>query len=412
MATTIPAVQLSVRTRPVRVNHLLDQLPAPDGALAWVREGDGLVGWGELARFEISGPDRFAEAERWWREFVADLDVRDDVGLPGTGPVAFVSMSFADGPSPSVLVVPRVVVGRRGGTCWITELGGALEPTTPLPVRRPVDVRYTDGELSVSGYRAAVRTAVRRMRAGELAKIVLAHDLVATAAEPIDPRFLLSGLAAKYPSCWAYAVDGLVGATPELLLRKTGATVTSRLLAGTIWPGSAGEADHELAATLLGSAKDQREHAYAIGSLADALRPFCSTLSVPAQPGVLRLPNVSHLVSDVSGRLADDFSLFQLAEAVHPTAAVGGTPTNVAVPLISELEGMDRGRYAGPVGWIGGDGDGEFGVALRCAQVTGPVARLFAGCGVVADSDPDREVREAEAKLVPIRQALEGADRA
>jgi len=143
-----------------------------------------------------------------------------------------------------------------------------------------------------------------------------------------------------------------------------------------------------------------------VDSLVERLQPFCRTLDVPAAPSELALHNVSHLATDVRGRVRGDASLLRIAGAVHPTAAVGGTPRTEAVGLIAELEDMDRGRYAGPVGWLGSDGDGELGVALRCAQLTGPVARLYAGCGIVADSDPDTEVREAAAKLLAVREAL------
>jgi menaquinone-specific isochorismate synthase len=388
---------------------LLDRLPLADTALAWVRNGDGLVGWGEAARFETSGPGRFAEAERWWREYTARLDVRDELGVPGSGPVAFLSMAFADDPGSSVLVVPEVVVGRRGAAGWITRIGEVAETDpAPQPVRAPGRITFEPGQLSVAGYRDAVRTAVARMQAGELDKIVLAHDLLARAEEPVDQRFLLRELARRYPNCWAYAVDGLVGATPELLLRRTGQVVDSQVLAGTTWPRD-GVTDEELVAALVGSHKDQEEHGYAVSSLADTLRPFCASLSVAERPSVLRLPNVSHLASRVSGTLRGEASLLAMAAAVHPTAAVGGTPRDLAVPLIRELEGMDRGRYAGPIGWIDANGDGELGIALRCAQVSGSTARLFAGCGIVAESDPDTEVREAAAKMVPMRDALQGA---
>ncbi|MCW2717981.1 isochorismate synthase MenF [Pseudonocardia sp.] len=404
-----------VRTRLVDdPGRLIDLLP-DEHSMSWVRGSDGLVGWGEVARFRTSGPDRFAEADRWWRDFAGRLDVDDEVGTPGTGPVAFASFAFADSSPGSVLVVPRVLVGRRDGRAWVTEFAhgdGASAMRSVTPVRPSGTLRYADGHLSAGRYRRAVAEAVRRMRAGEIEKAVLAHDLLAVGEDPLDPRFLLGGLARRYPTCWAYAVDGLVGATPELLIRRTGGTVESRVLAGTAWPGDGPDADPaRLADRLLGSVKDRREHALAIDSLADALRPLCAELDIPESPSVIALHNVSHLASDVHGKLPaeDPSSLLQLAEAVHPTAAVGGTPREAAVALIAELEGMDRGRYAGPVGWVDGDGDGELGIALRCAQLDGPVARLFAGCGVVADSDPDTEVREAAAKMVAVRDALEAA---
>ncbi|MET1075512.1 MAG: isochorismate synthase [Umezawaea sp.] len=398
--------RLRAHTGRARNEDLLGRLPHPDSALAWVRDGSGLVGWGEAARFEASGPNRFADTDRWWQEFSSSLDVQDDVGAPGTGPVAFVSMAFSDEPGHSVLVVPEVVLGRRGGQSWVTTIGEAAEATDVTPVRRPSTVRYADGDLSVTDFRGAVAAAVARMREGKLDKVVLAHDLLAVANVPIDQRFVLEGLARRYPECWVYAVDGLVGATPELLLRRTGQVVDSRVLAGTTWPHD-GMSDEELEAALLSSPKNLGEHDYAIRSLVDTLKPFCTSMSVEG-PSVLRLPNVSHLSSDVIGTLEGSPSLLRLGAALHPTAAVGGTPRAEAIAVIDELEGMDRGRYAGPVGWIDGNGDGEFGIALRCAQLDGRTARLYAGCGLVAESDPDSEVREAHAKMRPMRDALEG----
>lgn len=404
---------LRVTTRPVPdPGDLVTLLPDPDNPTCWVREGDGLVGWGEVARFTTSGPNRFAEAETWWRSFTARLDVRDEIGIPGTGPVAFVSFAFGDSSPGSVLVVPRVVVGRRDGRAWITQFSvgdgpGAVHRLEPVirPTRR---LRYRDGQLPVGAYRRAVAEAVRRMRAGTVRKVVLAHDLLVTGDQRFDPRFLLTGLSRRYPSCWSFAVDGLVGATPELLVHRMGHTVRSRVLAGTAWADDGHDAD--LTQRLLGSTKNREEHELAVASVAAALEPLCTRLDTPGTPTVLDLPNVSHLASDVTGELNPDepAGLLRLAEALHPTAAVGGTPRWAALALIAELEGMDRGRYAGPVGWVDAAGDGELGIALRCAHLDGPVARLFAGCGIMPESDPDQEVREAAAKLAAIRQALEG----
>jgi menaquinone-specific isochorismate synthase len=410
--TTAPlADRLVVRSHLVRGgNDLLDMLPSPRGVLSWVRGGAGLVAWGEVARVCTEGPHRFARAQDWWESFCAQLDTRDEVGLPGSGPIAFASLAFDESPGSSVLVVPRVVVGRRDGQTWVTEFETGIATGSVIPVSRPQGLRYFDGELPVAAWRDAVARAVSRMRNGSVpAKVVLAHDLLAVADEPLDPRFLLHGLAARYPSCWTFAVDQLVGATPELLLRRRGTEVLSRVLAGTTWPHDGANAG-TLAAKLLDSAKDRDEHRYAVDSLAQALRPFCAELKVPTAPSVLQLRNVLHLATEVRGVLHQAGPpLLTLADAVHPTAAVGGTPTPAAVSAIGELEAMDRGRYAGPVGWVDAAGDGELGIALRCAQVVGRFARLFAGCGIVAGSDPDSEVAEAAAKLVPIRDALEGS---
>ena len=409
--TTAPLTdRLVVRSRLVQGGSaLLDMLPSPRGVLSWVRAGEGLVAWGEVARVCTEGPYRFARAQDWWQSFCAQLDTRDEVGLPGSGPVAFASLAFDDSPGSSVLVVPRVIVGRRDGRTWVTEFQTGVATGQVVPVSRPQGLRYSDGELPVTAWRDAVARAVSRMRDGAVpAKVVLAHDLLAVADEPLDPRFLLHGLAARYPSCWTFAVDQLVGATPELLLRRRGTEVLSRVLAGTIWPHDGADTG-ALALELLDSAKDRDEHRYAVDSLAQALNPFCTNVNVPAAPRVLELRNVLHLATEVRGVLHPAGPpLLTLADAVHPTAAVGGTPTPAAVSTISELEAMDRGRYAGPVGWVDAAGDGELGIALRCAQVVGRFARMFAGCGIVAGSDPDSEVAEAAAKLVPIRDALEG----
>ena len=412
-----PAQRTRVRTRAIPdPGRLVELLPDERGPLCWMRGSEGLVGWGEVARFTARGPDRFEAADAWWRSFSSQLEVTDEVGLSGSGPVAFASFAFAPDSEQSVLVVPQVVVGRRGGVGWLTEIdtGSGAGPAVRrvLPVRPAVGVRYSEGLLSVERWRRAVAEAVRRIRGGELFKAVFAHDMLATADEPLDPRFLLTGLAQRYPTCWSFAVDGLVGATPELLLRRTGTEVSSRVLAGTNWLGTAsGDSDaHTVGAALLASAKDRAEHRYAKESLVERLRPLCAEVHAPEAPSVLQLPNVSHLASDITARLdpAAPPSLLRLAGAVHPTAAVGGTPTEPALRLIAELEEMDRGRYAGPVGWVDAQGDGELGVALRCAQLSGSTARLFAGCGLVADSDPETEAAEAAAKFIPMREALEG----
>jgi menaquinone-specific isochorismate synthase len=208
--------------------------------------------------------------------------------------------------------------------------------------------------------------------------------------------------------CWTFHVDGMFGATPEMLVRRERGLVTSRVLAGTIRRTGDDDRDLALAATLARSSKDLEEHEYAVRSVADALEPHCSSMNVPEAPFVLHLPNVMHLATDVAGVVHDatTVSSLQLAASLHPSAAVGGTPTADAVRLIDEIEGMDRGRYAGPVGWMDTNGDGDWAIALRSAEIDGNTVRLFAGCGIVADSDPEAELAEAQAKFVPVRDSL------
>jgi menaquinone-specific isochorismate synthase len=406
---------LAVHTIPLpEVPGLLDVLPHP-GALAWVRGGEGLVGWGEALRIDTTGADRFAEAGAEWRRVSSTADVRDEVGTRGTGLVAFGSFAFADdSPAGGSLVVPSTLVGRRGDRAWLTTVrladGPAAGDVGPVPRRDPHGVAVTEGALSGDAWREAVAATVRRIASGEADKVVLARDLLARSPEPLDDRALLSRLAGRYPTTWTFAVDGLLGATPELLARTEGGLVTSRVLAGTIRRSGDDAADLALAASLARSGKDLAEHLYAVRSVAEALRPLCSVMDVPDRPYVLHLANVMHLATDVSGVLQGAATSLGIAAALHPSAAVCGTPTKVAAQVIAETEGMDRGRYAGPVGWLDAAGDGEWGIALRCGQLSPDrrEVRLLAGCGIVEGSDPDAELAESTAKLVPMREALGG----
>ncbi len=421
MALGTPPATDAVCTTPLgaRRTPLLNLLPV-EGAVSWVRQGDGLVGWGEADRLEVSGPGALAEAGAWWAERCARTPVTDPLGVPGSGPVVFASIAFDPAVGTSVFVVPEVVVGRRDGRTWVTTTGDAADRPVLETSGEEADtsigqLAYADGALDPVTWCGAVARAVARIDAGELDKVVLARDLLVTADHRLDPRRLLLRLAARFPDCWTFAVDGLLGATPELLLRRTGRELSSRVLAGTAARG-ADEEDERLAEALVHSGKDLAEHEYAVASLVGALRPFCDTLDVPPVPELLTLPNVRHLATDITGTQCrtgpgSDAGLLDLVDAVHPTAAVCGTPTPVAAQLIRELEGMDRGRYAGPVGWLDSRGDGEFGLALRCAQLTGAdggaQARLFAGCGIVAGSDPAAELVETRNKLAAFQAALE-----
>ncbi len=418
LTSSAPAAGTVASTPHASAGDLLDLLPAA-GAVSWVRAGEGLVGWGEAARLEVSGPGALAEAQAWWADHTAGLDVDDRLGVPGSGPVVFASIAFDPVAGTSVFVVPQTVVGRRDGRTWVTTTDGATATLAPVAADAaraggpPPRLRYADGALDPVRWCAAVASAVDAIAAGELAKVVLARDLLVTSEVPLEPRRLLRRLADRFPECWTFAVDGLLGATPELLLRRTGRELSARVLAGTA-PRGAGAEDERLAAALLGSAKDRAEHALAVDSLLSALDPYCTRLAAPAEPSLLTLANVRHLATDVVGTQRrrgphGQAGLLDLVEAVHPTAAVCGTPTAAAADLIGRAEGMDRGRYAGPVGWLDARGNGEFGLALRCAELTGPhEARLFAGCGIVAGSDPVAELAETQSKFAAFQAALEG----
>ncbi|NNG17987.1 chorismate-binding protein [Naumannella sp. ID2617S] len=382
--------------------------------LAWIRRGDGLVATGVVERQEF---DCIADADEWWGAYASQIEHESELpGLSGTGPVAFGSFTFdADHTaSRAVLLVPQFVVGRRDGLCWLTRVGEGPMPEpgwAPKPQRPPTSpglIRYSDGAMSGPAWESVVSEAVRRIRAGEVDKVVLARDLLAQAERAIDPRWLVTRLARDYQRCWTYLVDDLVGASPEMLVRRQDGLVTSRVLAGTIQRTSDAAEDRALAAHLSHSSKDLSEHEYAVTSVARALAAYCSGMNVPDAPYVLELPNVFHLATDVTAVARPGASSLALAAALHPTAAVCGTPTGTARQLIREIEGLDRGRYSGPVGWVDAQGDGEWAIALRCGRLDGANAQLYAGCGIVADSDPEAELAESMAKLVPMRDALEG----
>jgi menaquinone-specific isochorismate synthase len=388
-------------------------LPESGPGGAFIRRGEGFVTLGEVARFET---DRLEAADVWWDEISSQIDHDSEMpGEFGTGPLAVGSFTFDPDRSEerSVLSVPQVVIGRRSGMAWMTRLGtGRFDGTLPPvgePTRAPSGVALAGGAVGRRVWTEIVGEVVSLIRRGEVSKVVLARDLRVGADEPIDLRHLLARLIDRYPMTWTYLIDGMVGATPELLLRRQGGLVTSRVLAGTVWHDPEGSDPLLLAAELARSSKDSAEHEFAVESVAQALAPYCAAMNVPEAPSVLKLPNVMHLATDITGVALPGASSVALAAALHPSAAVCGTPTHLAMDIISELESMDRGRYAGPVGWIDTTGDGEWAIALRGGHVrpdTPNEIQLFAGAGIVADSDPAVELAETGAKFIPMLQAL------
>ena len=400
---------------PVTTTHCGEHLPLLDllpdsNPVAWLRAGEGLVGWGSFATTTVSGPQRFADARKWWLKQLESFAITNSVHGNGTGPVLFASFSFSSDEE-SILIIPQVIVGKKGDKSWITWIGSSPQPDLNVSAPDLIhnSITWDSDDHADDAWKSRVSTAVDRIQSGKLDKVVLARDFTGHSDKDIEPRTILKKLAAEYPSTWNFSVAGLVGATPELLLRLSRKMVTSRVLAGTISKTGNDERDLALAASLARSSKDLEEHLYAVKSVADALEPFCTSTNVPDAPYVLHLANVMHLATDVTGAIAEKLAhvdAFTILEQLHPSAAVCGTPREQAGQLITEIESMSRGRYAGPVGWIDAAGDGELGIALRCGQINGDSIRIFAGCGIVAGSDPDKELAESVAKLVPMRSAL------
>ncbi|WP_374953349.1 isochorismate synthase MenF [Rathayibacter sp. AY1A3] len=403
---------LRAETTPLDSPQSLLSHSDPRRPLLWQRDGAGLSGRGEALRLEFSGPERLRDAAAAWRRLCDAATVEDRVGLPGTGLVAFGTFAFSSrSEATSVLIVPRTVIGTRDGRSWLTRItiGEAEGPDTPgeEPLGAEYHVPLSPGALSPDGYRAAVAAAVETIRAGELSKVVIARDLQGRLPPGADLRRMLGALTERYPDCWGFAVDGFLGASPETLVAVDRGEISARVLAGTAARGADPLADADVEAALLESPKDRSEHAFALASLVRELEPHTRELTAGAAPFTLRLPNLWHLATDVRGILDDSSSALDLVDALHPTAAVAGTPTADALALIEHLEPFDRGRYAGPVGWIDGNGDGEWAVGLRSAEVTAEGAvTAWAGAGIVADSVPESELAETRMKFRPIADAL------
>jgi menaquinone-specific isochorismate synthase len=371
------------------------------GAYVWVREGEGFAAWSRAASFDPgTGEQRFASAASWLDEAFTTASIHDEVRRPGSGPIAFGSFTFDPTSPGSLLVVPAVVVGRAGEDCWVTINGVTGEVPAHLSVSEtgrfdPVDERT---------WMHAVARVRDQIRGGWLSKVVLAR--AETVHGSFDARAVASALSRLYPECFTFCFDGFVGASPELLVRRFGSVVESLVLAGSMPRGLERAEDDRLAAALLSSPKERVEHDLAVGTVRDVLALSCAELKVDDEPSLLRLANVQHLATSVRGDLAEPLTALELAGKLHPTAAVCGVPTHDALELIRSLEGFDRGRYAGPIGWVDARGDGEWAIALRCAEVSDGEARLFAGSGIVGDSDPESELAETKIKLRAVRSAM------
>ncbi|QOQ39304.1 isochorismate synthase [Trueperella pecoris] len=416
---TIPHLRAQTTKLP-SMPVLTELLRTSEGAMVWMREGKGFVAAGVAARYD-HGPDaantRFALASQWWTELLSTAEIRDDIHAPGTGLVCMGSFAFASASAAgSALIVPQVLVGTDGQRSWITFIGpvdrdvfdtlapdarelvdAALRPSVvDYPSHGSVRVHDAD----VADYRSGVATIQQRIAAGDVRKVVFAREQRLHAQEPIDERYVIKRLAATYPQCWTFAVDGLVGATPELLAATNGRTVEVEVLAGTL-PRDGGASPEALQA----SAKDNTEHALAVESVVSELSKIADV--EVGQTFVLELPNVLHLATDIRAQLSFDATSLQVAGALHPTAALGGTPTLAALEIISQVEG-DRDRYGAPVGWMDARG-GQWCVALRCARIEGTEVRAWAGGGILADSQPETEYAETEAKFAPILGALDAS---
>ena len=368
------------------------------------------------------GDNRILAASRLWRRLAPALGGAAEV--VATGPIAIGGFAYhpdrePTGPwsgFPSLLLrVPALAVTRVRGRTYASAAGPddmALLDLPPAPMRAPsahkLDLTPARNPLA---WTAAVENAAARLRAGEAEKVVLAREVLARGDGVVSAGMVVRGLRAAYPSCFTYLVAGadgtaFAGASPELLIRRSGNRAFSQPMAGSVARGATDVEDERLALHLMESIKDASEHRLVSTFVVEALRPFAEHVDAPA-PEVVRFTNIQHLATSVRAILNDPpADALELAAALHPTPATGGWPRATADRLIDELEAMDRGWYAGSVGWIDARGDGEFAVALRCGLLWEDGARLYAGVGVMPDSDPAMELEETELKFKALMTAL------
>jgi salicylate biosynthesis isochorismate synthase/menaquinone-specific isochorismate synthase len=403
------------------------------------RDGSALAALGCVRELRATGPDRFTAVAAAWRALIADAALDAPDGPPGSGPVAVGGFAFADQGStaphwaafPSAsLHVPEVALQRRYGEVRMTlaaiarpddtaeDLLAGLEARVgtlrqaPLPLLDPEPVGHVQvaSTMPPEHYEQAVARAVERIHAGEFSKIVLAREVAVHAPAPHDVAAIHGILREAFPGCFVFAVSrgerAFIAASPELLMRRDGLRVSTLGLAGSTRRSADPAVDDHLGEQLLRSDKDREEHAIVVRRIERSLRSHALWVTAAPDPVVVQMANIQHLATPIRAQLGHPVSALELAGALHPTPAVGGEPLAVAGPLIPALEGLDRGWYAGPVGWADASEDGEFCVALRSALVDGPLARCFAGVGVVADSDPAAELAETETKLQALLPVL------
>lgn len=387
------------------------------------------------------GAGRFADTAAAWRDLCAGALIDDPFGTLGTGPLLLGGFSFDPLRPPTelwagfpdgLLMLPRLMLTQSDGASWLT-INAVLTPEgTPaaaleaalrayelfdseppdLPARHADQLRHAEDVPPALSWKAIVREIEQRLSRGELGKVVLARQYRVQGRTLFEPARVLARLREGYADCFLFAIAQgdrcFLGASPERLVRLRHENVRATCLAGSIARGATPEQDRALGDELLHSAKDRAEHEFVLRAMLDNLAEVCGGRLSSGPLSLMQLRNVQHLFTPIVGRVAPGRGILDLVERLHPTPAMGGTPRDAALAMIRELEGMDRGWYAAPVGWVDARGEGEFAVAIRSALLRGAQAVLFAGCGLVAGSDPEREYAESSLKLRPMLSALGG----
>jgi isochorismate synthase len=405
------------------------------------RDGYAVAGLGAVRRLEARGRDRFNAIDARWRDVLTGTIGDEPQGVPGSGLVAVGGFAFApdggdtpswEGFAPASMIVPEVSFARQAGHVWLTvnvdvapddtlvdltnrvdrRLGELRDRALPLLDPAPAGAYRVISTMPPAHYEEAVARAVQRIKAGQLEKLVLAREVEVHAPIDHDPAAVLAVLREGFPSCYVFAIGRgaatFLAASPELLVRRQGQRASTVALAGSTRRSADPAVDDHLGEQLLHSAKDREENAIVVRRIARALKPHSVWVTAAPEPALVRVANIQHLALPIRAQLASPIGATSLAGLLHPTPAVGGEPNAIASQLIPALEGLDRGWYAGTVGWTDAAGDGEFSVALRCALLRGRLARCYAGGGIVRDSEPAAELAETEVKLGALLPVLAG----
>lgn len=383
--------------------------------LVFQRRGRGLIGTGELVRAEFSGPERFKEAEAWWMALCDRATVRDAVRRPSSGLAAFGAFTFSsESEHKSVLIVPEKIIGIDELGAFETQImstSPAIEAggTSRKKLSRTTgSSSWIPSAVTENHFLSLVALAKTQIQSGNLHKVVVARDLVRGIYSDSAVKEIVEKLLGAYPNTFVFLVDGLVGASPETLASVRGKTISLRVLAGSAPRGVSEQDDQKKANDLATSTKHLDEHRFAVQNVLHTLERDGITAAADDVPFQLKLPNLWHLATDIRAVLPQASNSIQVIGALHPTAAVAGSPTDAALDFIHTHESLDRGRYAGPVGWVDANGDGDWAIALRCGQIDRKNKQItaYAGAGIIAESDATAEFLETELKFRPIVDAV------
>ncbi len=377
------------------------------GKQVFLHQDYQIIATGQALRISATGENRTQELADGWRKVLDDAQIIDSADPESPGLIALTSITFDPASrEESILVIPAETYVLSDKACFLITCQAPAGAESLSPVRG----EFRTGLQTDEKFLQSVERALAAIESGRIEKVVLAKDLVIPISAEPDLGEPLQRLHKRYPDCWTYKIGNVFGASPELLLKAEDGQVSARVLAGTAGRGTDPDVDKAIADGLAHSLKNKHEHLYAVQSLVNELKPFCESVEFDEEPFSLALPDLWHLATDVRGTLKPEYTLLDVIQKLHPTAAVAGTPREEALALIRELEPFDRGGYAGPVGWLSSNGSGEIAIALRGGVIEKDQVRALAGCGIVSESTPQAELDETELKFKAVRWAFQSTN--